>query len=152
MTTLVNSYNSKIYHLTDNLITNVRGQDNSVKTRCNKRLVNFSETRWGIDWENQPSDIITCCTHCGSLEDFMTVSRQKWAEEKARQEREIRDHEYAKKRQEERLQAHRKLMAQFSQIIEGIGGTITKTNEQAAGGKIEFELDGLKFQLSGNIW
>lgn len=136
MATLVTNWSSKLGHITDD------SNNETVKTRCGRTLKNF----------HYEHSRMNECTRCGSEEDYKAIRIEMRQRAKDRQlERELNQ----KKRQlqnEKRLVIHRQLMAQFQEMLQEAGVSITNVHEAPAGGTIEFMVDGLKFKLNGNIW
>ena len=132
---IVRSWTSTITHIAD-------ADGKEVLTRCGRTLKNFQVGSSGE----------TDCNRCGSADDFEQVREEAsraYLEEK--QKREIANQE-RQKRTNLRLETHRRLMENFETLLKEAGVEIVKTHQQPAGGSIEFEAEGLKFKLFGNIF
>ena len=135
---LVSSWNSALGHI----VEDEEIGPHSVKTRCGRTLKNYRLGKGGAE----------DCARCGTAEEFKAlrdVLHQKWAE---KTEARKAANEETRKRNNKRLKRHRGIMDELQEILKSSGADITKTNQAAAGGSIEFEIEGLAFKLSGNIW
>ncbi len=133
---IVSSLKSAITHIADE----ARGEE--VLTRCGRTLKNFQRGYSGT------SD----CKRCGSTDDFEQVreeARQMFLENKKKRELANRER---RERTNQRLETHRRLMEGFKALLKEAEVQIIETKWQPAGGSIEFEAEGLKFKLSGNIF
>lgn len=140
MSTVIASHsNSQLVHITD--AADPRGGI-PVKTRCGRTLTNF--------WSGYFTDQL--CPKCGTAADFAQVKTELIEADRAQKEREDALNAAAKARQAERLAIHRRLMGQFRTMMEEAGADVTEVKEMVAGGRIEFKIDGLKFEIHGNIW
>lgn len=133
---IVMSLKSSISHIADD----ATGEE--VFTRCGRPLKHFQR---GYSGE-------TDCRKCGSTDDFEQVrkeARQAFLEDKRK--REVANQE-RRERTNQRLETHRRLMEGFKALLKEAEVQIIETKWQPAGGSIEFEAEGLKFKLSGNIF
>ncbi len=139
MADFIRSWNSKTGHITDHH-NNDGGQ--SIKTRCGRTLKTF---QYGYPGE-------TDCSRCGSPKDFEKVSWQKQEEYLTKQQQRQEQDSEIRARHETRLAQHRATMTSLQCLLEQYGANIIDVKERSAGREVEFEIDSLKFKLSGNIW
>ena len=130
---------------TNNPVTHiVEGGDSQgpIKTKCGRTLKNYSLGHSGVK----------DCRRCGTPEDFEAIHAENhrlWLEREARRKEE---NEQRQQRLQRRLEKHRALMAQFQEMLIDAGAEIEEVRELAAGGHFVFVIDGVKFELSGDVW
>ena len=136
MANIIMVWKTGITHITDD------PEGGKVKTRCGRIIANYQYGYHGT--EN--------CKGCGSLEDWAAIDTELSAKYRAKEQARQEAHQRAKEEQARRLESHQRLMQQFRNILSESGAIIGDIQELPAGGNFEFEMNGMKFKLSGNIW
>lgn len=135
-TQIVRAWSSNIAHIAGE--TTLK----KVLTRCGRTLKNFQ-----IGWSGE-----TDCTRCGSADEFEQIREETRQALLEKEEKEEAANQERRARTNRRIEKHRQLMEGFEALLKENGVEIVEVDQRPAGGSIEFEVEGLKFKLSGNIF
>jgi len=131
--TAIRASNSKIWHLTDQVVTYAR-DEGAIKTRCNRNLTIPETDRNGYQFNqmhtwpiNQdPKQAWVLCPKCGTVTDFMTASQQRWNEEKQRQQIQTEARQKAQAQAGEKASVLTDIWQQTLDSLSAIGWQIQK--------------------------
>lgn len=135
-TQIVRAWSGTIAHIT------VEVSDEKALTRCGRTIKNFQ-----IDWSGE-----TDCTRCGNADDFEKIREEAHQALQKKKEKEEAANQEHRAWTNRRIEKHRQLMEGFEALLKENGVEIVEVDQRPAGGSIEFEVEGLKFKLSGNIF
>ena len=131
MTTAIKANSSRVWHLTDNPPTYHRNES-PIKTRCNRNLTIPETDRYGYQFNqmhtwaiNQdPKQAWSICPKCGTIEDFMAASQERWAEAKQRNEAQKQAEEIAKQKSTDKATVLSKVWQQTLEALKEVGWQI----------------------------
>jgi hypothetical protein len=131
MADLITTWNSNLTH-----ISNGDG-----KTRCGRTLKQYRSNNTERE-----------CSRCGTHQDYEIIRADLRQAYLAQQEKEEQRHQEQVARDERRRETFKQTLDDLITLLQENGADVSDVHKAISGGRLEFELNGLKFKLSGNIW